>query len=81
MRSQVRTLSNGSRPEKFQFRHEKGRHWFGSRVVYEEWNKLHKEIVSAKIISDLKKYVGQIHILKGMCLNLELQRTGPISLL
>ncbi|KAK8720446.1 hypothetical protein OTU49_013315, partial [Cherax quadricarinatus] len=47
--SQDRTRSNGFKLEKFRFRKDIGKHWFGNRVV-DEWNKLPSTVIEAKTL-------------------------------
>ncbi len=48
-----RTRNNGFKLDKFKFKREIGKNWFGNRVV-DEWNKLPNEIITAKTVSSFK---------------------------
>ena len=50
---QDRTRTNGFKLDKFRFRKEIGRNWFGNRVV-DEWNKLPNGVVSARTVQTFK---------------------------
>ena len=52
--SQGRTRSNGYMLDKPRFRTDIGRHWITNRVV-NDWNRLHKHVVSAESIGSFKK--------------------------
>ena len=51
---QVRTRTNGYKLDKVRFKKEIGRNWFTNRVV-DEWNRLSKDVVSAKTVDSFKK--------------------------
>ena len=48
-----RTRSNGFKLDKFRFRREVGRNWFGNRVV-DTWNALPRNVVNAKTLNSFK---------------------------
>ena len=51
--NQGRTRSNGFKLDKFRFRKEIGRNWFGNRVV-DQWNRLPYYVVSANSLDTFK---------------------------
>ncbi|KAK8741933.1 hypothetical protein OTU49_002018 [Cherax quadricarinatus] len=48
-----RTRSNGFKLEKFRFRKDIGKYWFGNRVV-DEWNKLPSTVIEARTLCSFK---------------------------
>ena len=53
LNNQDRTRSNGYKLDKFRFRKEIGRNWFGNRVV-DSWNGLPNSVVNAKTLDTFK---------------------------
>lgn len=53
LHQQDRTRTSGFKLDKFRFRKEIGRNWFGSRIV-DEWNKLPNGVVSTGTIQTFK---------------------------
>ena len=53
-----RTRSNGFKLDKFRFRRELGRNWFGNRVV-DEWNRLPDQIINARSLNSFKNKIDQ----------------------
>ena len=51
--NQERTRNNGFKLDKFRFRREIGKHWFGNRVV-DEWNKLPNIIINSNTLNSFK---------------------------
>ena len=51
--SQDRTRNNGFKLNKFRFRKEIGRNWFGNRVV-DTWNRLPNSVVGANSLDAFK---------------------------
>ena len=55
-----RTRSNGFKLAKFTFQREKGRNWYGNRVV-DEWNKLPAEILRVDTLTNnLDRYMDDL---------------------
>ena len=53
-----RTRSNRFKLDKFRFRRELGRNWFGNRVV-DEWNRLPDQIINARSLNSFKNKIDQ----------------------
>ena len=54
VKEKVRTRTNDFKLDKFRYKKNIGKNWFTNKVV-EEWNKLSKHAVSARIVDTFKK--------------------------
>ena len=49
----VETRGNGMKLEKYRFRRDSGKYWFGNRVV-DLWNRLPREVVGCNTVNTFK---------------------------